>query len=447
MGRRLIGLLPTLSLAYEGMPADLQERKRAEAVAAARVLELGLGDEVLLAEPVSSVAEGEAAGRALRDADVYAVVVLPTIATMAAFPWAALDLVQAPVVVWSRTETSPEPRSTSDVVYASSPIGAAAIGNVLARSGRPFRVASGPDLSERAAAFLRGARAAGSLRGAAFAHFGGDVWPGMLDVILDRGAFEKALGGRIVDLEPDWAAGPAGLPDGVEIGEIEPEALRRSLALAGAVRAACEEAGVVAGSFHCHGDAFAGNPAVGVVCCAAVNAMTAGGVPFACTGDDCTAVALFLAQSIGDSAQYLELDAPHDGLDACLVSSGGEGDLRLARDDAPIRLAANRFFSGKAGRGAALDFALRPGPATLVGFTPVGNGFRVIALEASVIDELPPDLGVPRGYVRFPGRQASRAFEAWCEAGANHHLALAPGHHAEALRAFAEITGIEAVVP
>jgi L-arabinose isomerase len=54
----------------------------------------------------------------------------------------------------------------------------------------------------------------------------------------------------------------------------------------------------------------------------------------------------------------------------------------------------------------------------------------------------PPELGIPRGYLRFAA-PAAEAFDSWCEAGANHHAAFAPGHHTEALAAFADIFGIE----
>lgn len=268
----------------------------------------------------------------------------------------------------------------------------------------------------------------------------------MLDVQLDPVALEAALGARIVELDLDLGAPPAALPAGVELGDVEPEALRRSLLVAGAFEVACRRAGAIAGAVHCHGEAFAGNAEIGIVCCAAVNHMTAAGVPFACTGDDCTAVALFLAQSFAGAAQYLELDAADEELGACLVTSGGEGDARLARTDQPVRVCENRFFSGVAGRGAALEFVLRPGPATLLGFTPCPSGFRVVAAEVEVLDVAPPPLAIPRGYVRFDRLRAGEAFDRWCEAGVNHHLALAPGRCAYAAVAFAEITGLEAVV-
>jgi hypothetical protein len=439
-----VGLLATLSTAYERMPADLRERKLVEAQAAAAELERATGDAVVLAGPVSSEVEGEAAGQQLAASDVHAVVVVPTIATMAAFPWAALRQLDVPVVIWAQVEPDPNPRSVPDLVFGSGPVGATALGNVLARNGRVYRSTIGPAPGRRALELLHGARAAHAMRGAVFAQVGGDNWAGMLDVTLDREAFARTFGARFADVEPDWSAQAAELP-GDGAADLDPEPARRSAAAAGAIVAACTQAGAVAGSIHCHGAAFAQNPDVGVVCCAASTLLATQGIPMACTGDDCTAVALFLAGQLGGAAQYLELDAPKASLNACLFTSGGEGDLRMARDGEPVRACENQFFSGLAGRGAAVSFALVPGPVTLVGFSPAPGGFRVIAVDAEVLDDAPPDLGIPRGYVRFPVGAAD-GFDWWCEAGVNHHLALTPGHHAGAVEAFAEVSRIESLV-
>jgi L-fucose isomerase-like protein len=360
---------------------------------------------------------------------------------MASYPWAALRDLDVPVLVWSRVEADPAPRTPQEMVYGSAPVGAAAIANVLTRHGRRFRTTIGPEPSTAAAAWLRAARVAAALRGATFAHLGGDVWPGMLDVALDRDRLLATVGARFVDVEPDWTAGPAPLLGDATDAMGADQALR-SQAVAGAIVEACRAIDAGAGAIHCHGAAFAQNPDVGVVCCLAASLLAAEGRPLACTGDDCTAVALFLAQQFGDGAQYLELDAPAVALDACLVTSGGEGDPRMASPDHPVRACENRFFSGVAGRGAAVEFVLRPGPATAIGFTPVGESFRVVAAEVMVADEAPPALGVPRAYVRFAGG-ATAGFDWWCDAGVNHHLALAPGHHGDALAALAEILGIE----
>ena len=127
-----LGLLATLSTAYESMPEDLVAQKTAEAEAAARRLERDCGDEVVAVGPIGTAEEGTEAGQRLRDAGVYAVVVVPTIATMAATPWAALEQLDVPVVIWAQVEDDPSPSDVPSLVFGSGPVGATAIGNVLA---------------------------------------------------------------------------------------------------------------------------------------------------------------------------------------------------------------------------------------------------------------------------------------------------------------------------
>src|SRR5438477_5302678 len=132
------------------MPPDLPARARAAAETAAAELEGATGDAVVVVGPVSSEEEGQAAGRELAAAGPYAIVVVPTIATMAAYPWAALASIDLPVLVWSRTEPHAALEDTVALVRGSAPVGATAIGNVLAREGRVFRAANGPALPARA---------------------------------------------------------------------------------------------------------------------------------------------------------------------------------------------------------------------------------------------------------------------------------------------------------
>ena len=150
-------LLATLSTAYENMPADLVERKMAEAELAAAILRRATGDDVVLLDPVGSLEQGVEAGHRLWE-DPYAVVIVPTIATMAAFPWAAVESLDVPIVVWTCAARDPYPRDAGEMVFESGPVGATAIGNVLARHGRTFRSTIGPDVGARALALLRAAR-------------------------------------------------------------------------------------------------------------------------------------------------------------------------------------------------------------------------------------------------------------------------------------------------
>ena len=92
-----------------------------------------------------------------------------------------------------------------------------------------------------------------------------------------------------------------------------------------------------------------------------------------------------------------------------------------------------------------MEFVLRPGPVTLLAFTPIGAGFRVIAAHGEVLAAATA-AARHAARLRALSRRHGAGFDWWCEAGANHHLALTPGHHCDTVRAFAELHAIEARV-
>src|SRR5262249_42745417 len=102
-------------------------------------------------------------------------------------------------------------------------------------------------------------------------------------------------------------------------------------------------------------------------------------------------------------------------------------------------------FAGVHGRGASPRFEAFRGQATILSFTPLAGDrrYRMIAAEGEL--EPPPQtkLGVFHAAFRFSGLHASAAYEAWCEAGAVHHLALAPGGWIDHLALLARIAGFE----
>jgi L-arabinose isomerase len=439
-----IGFLPTVSYAYEAMTGPLRERKLAEAREAADDIASATGAGIVWdGNLVSNEREGRAAGEGFAQEQVAAVVVFPTVATMAAFSWAALEHHDWPVLIWSRVPSEPAPKTISEQVFETTNIGATAIGNVLARHRRVFSSVMGPNLTLRALAFIKAARTLATLRGGTLAHIGGMGWDSMLDVRLDPAHLEATLGLKIVQVMPDKSAAP--VPEEtcpVEDG-LDPEIYRRSRYLAGAIEAQVRSHGALGGSLHCHGDAMAQDSDFGVVGCLAANRLTREGRPFSCTGDDCVAVALVLGQHLAGAVQYMEMDPAYASVNAVMLSNGGEGDLRMARENPPVRVCPNRFFCGQAGYGTCHDFVIAPGPASLINFTPIGDTYRVIVAEGEVLEELPPDLGMPRCFFRFGDTPAAAGFDRWCEAGANHHLGLVHGHHAYALRQFAHMACIE----
>src|SRR6185295_19042607 len=171
-------------------------------------------------------------------------------------------------------------------------------------------------------------------------------------------------------LDPD-APAPAAAAGEDAVGD---DLAARSRRLTGALLAAAQ--GVDGLAVRCHSPEVGFRDAFGVTACHATRTLAERGVPVACMADLPTLVALVVARRLSGAAHYTEVDAYDEARDAVLLTNGGELDPALAREGS-IRPCPNRFFAGSAGRGLAWEATLRPGPATLLGFTPVPAGWRL----------------------------------------------------------------------
>ena len=91
-----------------------------------------------------------------------------------------------------------------------------------------------------------------------------------------------------------------------------------------------------------------------------------------------------------------------------------------------------------------LVFDATPGPAVVVGLADLGDRFRLVANEVTVVppDEPLPELPVARA-VWQPSPSLSESAESWLTAGGPHHTVLTQAVGAEALRDFATIVHTE----
>jgi L-arabinose isomerase len=125
-----------------------------------------------------------------------------------------------------------------------------------------------------------------------------------------------------------------------------------------------------------------------------------------------------------------------------VLASSGEFDLGLAPAARP-RLIANDWFAGDARRGACACFSAPAGPATLIGFAQVGEGYRLIAAEGELTGRELPATGTANGGFRFAA--GLDGWTAWCRAGASHHSSATPGAFGPRIEALGRFLGVEAV--
>ena len=403
-----------------------------------------LGDAVgapcAFAGVVADVEAARALGRRLAEERPAALVVVAPIAARADVQWALAKPVDAPVLAWGRPDHASYPAGLTPLehVAGSGPIGAQALGNMLARDGRTFLASDRVEAGEREIVWLRAAVLAAALPRLRLGVVGGP-FPGMDDCWLGPTALRGDLGPEVVEvsLDPD-APAPAPGP-----GEdaVEADLAARSRRLTGALVAAAD--GLDGLAVRCHSPEVGFHDAFGVTACHATRALAERGVPMACMADLPTLVALVVARRLSGAAHYTEVDAYDEARDAILLTNGGELDPALARAGS-VRPCANRFFAGSAGRGLAWDATLRPGPATLLGFTPVPAGWRLVSWQGELTDGR---AGRLRRAARLLPRRPD-GHDGWAalvEAGIPHHAALAAGHVAHGCRLLAARAGVEHV--
>jgi L-fucose isomerase-like protein len=419
---------------------------------------LGGACEVIGEGLVDSERAARAAGEAFLKAEVDAVIVAPTLAVFGALPWAALEVLppELPIAIWhlAPLRTVPVDYEIRALIRNSAALGAMALGNTLARRGRVFRVfddrpQSGA-LPETIRSFLFASRAASGLRCARLGLIG-SVFPQMTDILIETGELTRATGAEVIAISPDeltracLAVSHSKLEE--EVGRIKMQhpvdgisddelrcSLRVSLALDGLV----ELLGLNGGAFNCHGENCLQNPALGVTGCYAVSKQTSEGRPFSCTGDLPTAVALFIARQLAGATIYGELEMVDEDRDCVLLANGGEGDAAFSTE--PMKIFGNENFAGLQGRGASVSVTVPEGATTLLSFTPLDSrGYRLIVAEGALDPSVRTALkGFHTGF-RFAGKGARRGFRDWLEAGATHHLAVAPGRQASSIKLIGEI--------
>lgn len=412
-------------------------------------------------------ASGREAGRALAALDADALLLAPTMATPATYLWSVAEPhPDLPVVIFAAHETG-EIGPGYDMVELcrhSQNVGALMVGNMLARAGRPFVVVAGERDDPATLAELRDALAAaalaGRLRRARIGRLGRPL-DGYANVDVDPSALREATGVEVVEIGlEEWNATLASVDEADARRVIDATARRaaidargrpRELVAAARMASALEKTarahGLIAGAMNCRGDFGVSSAVCPSLGCLAVTHAASVGAPFACTGDLITAVAMAIGRTLGGAALYCELDAIDVGRDAFLCANTGEGDFGWSGEDAAdCAVFVSGADSGRRAPGCSVRQRLRPGPATMIGFTPragAKGGFALIAMEGEVAEPPKVALSVSSAWFRADRRPMRRAFARWAEAGATHHGSLSPGRLADRIALVARFLRID----
>jgi L-arabinose isomerase len=438
---------------WEGsVPYGLRAEREALAGAAAEAL----AADVVAVATVDSDAAGEEAARRFAETRAEAVLVMQTMAAPPARTLAALGAL--PVVVWAaqKEERVPDTFDHGGITSFGATVGAPMVTSMLVRKGRHFELVVGPMARTKPVdAALRAAAAATRLAHARVGRVG-PTQPGYDHVAADPGRLREEVGIELLPIEAlefrdIYADVPADRVAELDREtralydvEIEGDGLERSLRAACALDDLVERYGLDAGAINCHVPEIRLGGEIGIAPCFALGRSTSNGVPWTCTGDVVTAIAMLTSKLLGGAAQYHELEALDEGTGEFVVASSGEHDLGLAPGVRP-RLIANDWYANDPCTGACACFTAPGGPATLVGFTQLDTGFRLIAAEGEFTGKGWPGVGTANAGFRFARSPATEAWDRWCSAGVTHHAAASPGLLAAGVEASARFLGIEAV--
>lgn len=441
--------------------ADLRQQKTTQFEEVVRSVR---ATGALAPDPLMANAAGvaDAAARQWIQHDIDVLLVAISMAAPPATPLAVIDaFADLPVVIWTVQGGAGHAAATmGDIVADGGTVGTPMVTNVLRRKGRPFDLIVGPvgepatiDLLRRV---LSEAATASAVRRGRLARIGQPL-PGYLSVAAEDDELQASVGIDVehIDIDefiniyrqtsPPNATDLVGPVGGVD-PTVDPAALAASLRLAAALRRLDQDHGISAGTLNCHVNKlrYGGDP--GMAACLALGVETSRGVPWTCTGDILTAIAMLVAKQLTGAAFYHEVEAVEPSGRHALLANSGEHDL--AWTSAQRELRPNPWFTSDARQGTIVWSPLLPGPATMIAFTVlpgVPGGARLVTLEGEVLGQATSASPTSGGMLRFGGDHPTHAWSRWVAAGVGHHSALARGHVADSVAKVAAHLTIDAV--
>lgn len=430
--RRRIGVLhPYWSFWESAVGPDFPENRRALGARAVETLERVV--DVAWSETVQP-GDDIAALVARVPGDIDALVIA---STMASSPGALVEVLDAypavPVVLWAAHDGLAVDAniSHSGITERGGTVGIPMIGAHLTRTSRPYDVVASDlaDLDTIGPAVVAAA-AAGVVRRSRLGIVGtpipGYEWARVPSATLERygvTAVERpvdALAERLATL-PEASADELDRSalDGFALDpDVTEDDLARALRYAAALDGLVADDALDAGTLNCHVPAL--RLGVGSAPCLALGACTSRGVPWTCTGDVATALAMLLVSSLGAPTLYHEIEALDEVSDEAILANSGEHDARFATAD-PKRIIVNPWFDRSPGTASA-EFTIAAGPASLVGIATHADGtLTAVVAPGRFTDRTSHDSGTANAAFVFGSGPIAEAWRRWSLAGVGHH--------------------------
>jgi L-fucose isomerase-like protein len=282
---------------------------------------------------------------------------------------------------------------------------------------------------------------------------------GYLDVEVDHVLLEREIGPRCIFfsqeawigifqevLENDVRRLGEELRHYFAVVDLTEDELLRSARVALALERYVTLESLDAVTINCHTSYFRHNEQVAIIACFAASRLTTAGVPVACTGDILTTVAMLIGKVLGAPVLYCECDLIDYDRGVMVMANTGEADFGLCERGSRIMMVRNTHFGpGKQCGGGCHFLRIKPGPATLLGFSPnalTRGGWNLIAATGRILGTIHDKLMAGNCEFEFDRKPVKDAFNLWVRAGATHHGALCAGDWRREICSAAEMLGI-----
>ncbi len=436
---------------------------RPAATAAAREIADALGEygDVVHAGLVEDEPQAAAAARLFNAEDVDIIVALELAYTKGMVPARCLIDTTAPVLVWNtqKVRRLGEEDGFDVVMLNSGMAGMPELTAVLLRTGREFEMVTShwddPDGRRRIREIITAAAVRRRLRTARVALVG-HPFEGMTDLMFDGLSLRQDIGPVVWPLEPEKVAVRFGEIEQAAVDEtaaaerakhavdMEPDLFERSVRLALAIESVVREQGFDA--FTAFDQVWLTDPRVGIIPSFGTGRLCQIGIPAAPEGDVTCAVAQLIMQELAGQSTTVENYVIDFDNNAVMFSHDGHGNPALGTPG-ETKVKHSIYYRGVHGFGAGFEFAYAPGPVTNLALVTIGEGlWRFVISEGEFLPFPPRPISAPQTLFRHHELQIADWCDAWCRAGATHHMAAAQGSWTSELLVLARMLGIDAVV-
>lgn len=417
--------------------------------------------DVVHAGLVEEEHQAAAAARLFNTEDVDIIVALELAYTKGVVPARCFIDTTAPVLVWNAQKISRLGETDGfDVVMLNSGMaGMPELTAVLIRTGRDFTMVTSrlddPEGQRRVAETIKAAAIRRRLRTARVALVG-HPFEGMTDLMFDGLSLRQDIGPVVWPLEPEKIAVRFGEIAQAEVDrtvaserakytvEMEPALFERSVRMALALESVAKERGFDA--FTAFDQVWLTDPRIGIIPSYGTGRLCEIGIAASPEGDVNCAVAQLVLQELAGQATTVENYVIDFENNAVMFSHDGHGNPALATPGA-AKVKHSIYYQGVHGFGAGFEFAYQPGPVTNLALVTVGeNQWRMVISEGEFLAFPPRSISAPQTLFRHDSLEIAEWCNAWCEAGAPHHMAAAQGRWTSQLLQVARMLDIEAVV-